>query len=145
MSRFSESFGDSGWLSPAGSNAGLTAEQEAALAIKNAAYDARQAAVAASVSAVVQAKADKAVSMTETVKTLNYVIGLLVSEGLYPLNGQFLEIKNLRSKGGDFIVANHMTPEGKRLAAEAIAIYRDSEDTQVMGDRIADIYGLLSD
>ena len=116
---------------------------EEAVAAENAAYAAGQRAVAARIEADAAKSKGHFTEMDEAVRTINYVLGVLRSEGLEISTAYELSIRNLRSKGGDFVSCACAGPEGKLLAAQAVAIYRDSADTDQMGDKVADIFGLL--
>lgn len=116
---------------------------EAILAAENAAYAAEQRAATARIDVDKANVAATAREMGEAVRTINYVLGRLRADGLDISPAYELVIRKLRSRGGDFVSCTFGGTEGKLLAAQAVAIYRDSVDTDEMGDKVADIFGLL--
>ncbi len=116
---------------------------DAAVAAENAAYAASKMATAARIAEERGNVAATVKVMAEAVRTINYVLTVLRSEGLDISEAYSLEIRNLRSKGGDFVACTASGQIAKRLAASAVEIYRDSADTNEMGDKVAEIFGLL--
>jgi len=118
---------------------------EAAVAAANAAYATQKAELAALVESRKAEAMSAAQLMRDAVIAINLVLRQLRDEGLDISPVYKLEIRNLRSKGGDYIYAGFFDEAGKKLAENAVDIYRDSVDTDEMGDKVAAIFGLLEE